>query len=96
VNTETKMSGLWKVEGFRWGNYRLLEVTPTRTTTNRVYVGGRFESKSSDYHEYFESRAEAVAFIRAHAEKKIADANAQIEKQQQALRDFQLESSRAA
>ena len=71
----------WKVHK-KW-SVRAEPVIVHKSTTNRVWfflegLGAhkyeRFESKSSEYHEYFETETEAVAFIRARLKKDIAEA----------------------
>lgn len=78
----------WFDAEFRYGRFRLKAVKVNRSTDANVWVdwyeNGKFErkAKSSDYHNFFPSYEEAVAFIEKkmaaaikHAEEELRDLN---------------------
>ena len=57
---------------FALGGPEIEEVEVLKSTSSSVWVGSRRKSMRSEYENYFETREEAVAFIVATQEAKIA------------------------
>lgn len=72
----------------QWSGPKLEEVEILKSTSSSVWVGERRKAKRSEYENYFETRQEAVDFIRIAQSSKIAQYKDLIAKHQATLKRF--------